>query len=929
MKSIQTRISIVIAVIMIIATTSLMITAMLRNRNVLDSDSDEIMLLAADLYAGDIDDNFISAEQSVGSIYNYAQKRAETYSDFLTDEEERDNFTYDISELGKSTAQNTRGAMAVYLRYNPDDFGPTDGFWYTIDTRNNEWLSAEPTDMSLYDKDDIEHVGWYYIPVAAKKALWMDPYFNQNLGVEMISYIIPYYHDGYTVGILGMDIDMQLLRDAVSKISVYNSGSAFLLSKDGDIIYHKYHKKGAALDSLPDNEQAYFREVMELEKDTVNFRRDSAGMVEKVILKELRNGMILGVSVPRSMIARPQIRLFYQLLFTSLIIIAISILTCILWIRSVIKPLGKMTDVADRYAAGDYSEKLSIDSKDEIGRLSRSLQTMAASLTDQVEVADEANRAKTSFLSNMSHEIRTPINAILGMNEMILRESAEKNTLTYSENIKMAGNTLLGLINDVLDFSKIEAGKIEIIPVDYDLSSVINDLVNMVRVRADEKGLKLIIDIDKEIPKLLNGDEVRIKQIITNMLTNAVKYTEKGSVTFSMGYERDERTSDGIILKVAVSDTGIGIRQEDIGRMFSKFERLDEKRFRNIEGTGLGMSITWSLLEMMGSGLKVKSKYGEGSEFSFELAQKVVKWDELGDYESAYRHNAGKRDNYKSMFTARNARVLMVDDNEMNLLVFKSLVKQTLVRTDTADSGDECLKLCDDIKYDIIFLDHMMPGKDGIETLHELREKGGLNADTPVICLTANAISGAREEYISEGFDDYLTKPIDTDKLEKIMLDMLPAERIDHVETSVDNDDVLEFEAWDDGDLSSDADAPDSRAKKKIEALSGHEMIDTEAGLRNCRYEEVYIEVIETFASTIDDTLKTLRFLKDEGDLKNYAIKVHSLKSTLRTAGCAKVGAKAQLLENAGKAGDRAYVNGNHDDLVSECLKLKEIINSI
>ncbi|MCR5672148.1 MAG: response regulator [Lachnospiraceae bacterium] len=584
-----------------------------------------------------------------------------------------------------------------------------------------------------------------------------------------------------------------------------------------------------------------------------------------------------------------------------------------------------MTDVADKYAQGDYSEKMTIDSKDEIGRLSRSLQTMAASLTDQVEVADEANRAKTAFLSNMSHEIRTPINAILGMNEMILRESSDKNTLTYSENIKMAGNTLLGLINDVLDFSKIEAGKIDIVPVDYDLSSVINDLVNMVRVRADEKALRLELDIDKNIPKLLNGDEVRIKQIITNMLTNAVKYTEKGSVTFKMGYERDAEFRDSIILKVSVKDTGIGIRKEDMEKLFIKFERIDEKRLRNVEGSGLGMSITRSLLEKMGSNLEVKSIYGEGSEFSFALCQKVVKWDPLGDYETAYSHNVNER-KYSSSFTAKNAKVLMVDDNLMNLLVFKSLVKQTLVHTDTAESGDECLKLCDDIKYDIIFLDHMMPGKDGIETLHELKEnKNGPNANTPIVCLTANAISGAREQYIREGFDDYLTKPIDTDTLEKVMLDLIPPEKIDHI--NIADDEILEFEA--EGPDAKGENADEKADPERLEALEDQDMIDTVLGLKNCLYEDVYIEVLKTLKNTIDDSVSELERFKNEGDLKNYAIRVHSIKSTCRTIGAVSVGAKAQKLEDAGKSGDRAYINGGHDDFVSDCMKLKEIINCI
>ena len=398
------------------------------------------------------------------------------------------------------------------------------------------------------------------------------------------------------------------------------------------------------------------------------------------------------------------------------------------------------------------------------------------------ERAIAASEAKSSFLSNVSHEIRTPINAVLGMNEMILRECEDKNILAYSESVRTAGNTLLGLVNDILDFSKIEAGKMEIIPVDYDLSSVINDLVNMIQTKADDKGLKLEIDINRNIPKLLNGDEVRIKQIITNLLTNAVKYTEEGTVTFCIRYDRLPDDPDSVLLKFYVKDTGIGIKKEDIKKLFSKFERIEEERNRNIEGTGLGMSITKRLLEMMDSSLVVESIYGLGSKFSFHLKQRVVKWEEIGDYEAAYKASIGRREKYHEKFRASKAEILVVDDTEVNLEVFKSLLKKTAVKVDTAISGDDGLTLAYDKKYDIIFLDHMMPEKDGIETLHELRSRPkDPNIKTPVICLTANAISGAREYYISEGFDNYLTKPVDSEKLENMILEYLPKEKIETV----------------------------------------------------------------------------------------------------------------------------------------------------
>ncbi|MCR5278321.1 MAG: response regulator [Lachnospiraceae bacterium] len=403
--------------------------------------------------------------------------------------------------------------------------------------------------------------------------------------------------------------------------------------------------------------------------------------------------------------------------------------------------------------------------------------TMVRELEIENAVAVEANKAKSSFLANMSHEIPTPINAVLGMNEMILRECEDESIVAYSESIKSAGHTLLGLVNNILDFSKIEAGKMEINPVDYDLSSVINDLVNMVYTRAEDKGLTLALNIDQGIPKCLHGDEIRVKQVITNILTNAVKYTEKGTVTFNLSFAKE--SDDEIMLKVMVEDTGIGIKKEDIHKLFEKFDRIEETRNRNIEGTGLGMNITQKLLEMMGADLQVSSTYGVGSSFAFDLKQKVTKWEELGDYESSYRELVANREIYREKFTAPDAHVLVIDDNPMNLVVFKSLLKQTRVKVDIANDGDEGLKMTHDRKYDVIFFDHMMPGKDGIETLHEMRGEGrNPNANTLSVCLTANAVSGAREEYLAAGFDDYLTKPVDPEKLEEMLVSMLPKEKI-------------------------------------------------------------------------------------------------------------------------------------------------------
>ena len=396
-------------------------------------------------------------------------------------------------------------------------------------------------------------------------------------------------------------------------------------------------------------------------------------------------------------------------------------------------------------------------------------------LREQKELADNACRAKTNFLANMSHEIRTPINAILGMDEMILRESGERETLGYASDIQSAGKTLLSIINDILDISKIEEGKMEIMATQYDLSSLVNDLMNMTLSRAEDKGLHFEVRVDENVPHLLCGDEIRIRQCALNILTNAVKYTEKGSVVLEIGYKK--LTGASIMLSFSVTDTGIGMKEEDMERLFAPFARIEEKRNRNIEGTGLGMSITKQLLELMGSKLEVQSVYGEGSTFSFAVKQEVVKWDGVGRLSCRLEQGGTNRSSYRELFHAPEARVLIVDDTPVNLTVIKGLLKRTRLKMDTAESGQEALRKAESQMYDVILLDHMMPGMDGIETLRELRKLPG-SGSVPCIALTANAVSGAREMYMDAGFSDYLSKPVDGAKLEKMLMRYIPPEKL-------------------------------------------------------------------------------------------------------------------------------------------------------
>ena len=417
------------------------------------------------------------------------------------------------------------------------------------------------------------------------------------------------------------------------------------------------------------------------------------------------------------------------------------------------------TDVGTLYALGDDTEQYHYMNE----------------LKKQREIADEANKAKSQFLANMSHEIRTPINAILGMDEMVLRTSTEKEVIDYAEDILSSGKTLLALINDILDFSKVEEGKMEIIPVQYEPVTMKNDLVNMVRERATQKGLAINVEYDGNIPRLLMGDEIRIKQCALNLLTNAVKYTKEGKIGLKIGYEKED--DQHIILSVVVSDTGAGIKQEDMDNLFSPFVRIDEEKNRNIEGSGLGISITKRLLDLMGSQLKVQSEFGKGSVFSFAVRQEVLSWDASGSGSEKYDSSGVRKKEYKELFHAPDARILVVDDIKMNLTVFTKLLRKTQIQIDTARSGPEAIALAKENSYDIIFVDHLMPDMDGIETLHHMKENEGANPPVYIV-LTANAISGAREMYLEEGFVDYVTKPVEGEKLEKLIMSYLKPEKL-------------------------------------------------------------------------------------------------------------------------------------------------------
>ena len=531
----------------------------------------------------------------------------------------------------------------------------------------------------------------------------------------------------------------------------------------------------------------------------------------------------------------------------------------------------------------------------------RSLDDLLRVVEAKCDDAQAATRSKTRFLANMSHEIRTPINSIMGMNEMILRESGESEIRGYAYEVKTAADSLLSLVNDILDITKIEEGKITVVSVNYKLSSLLNDIYNLIRFRAESKKIRFEIIADENLPSVLNGDDVKLKQIITNLLTNAVKYTHEGTVTLEV---KADENGDFLF---SVRDTGIGVKEEDISRLFDYFERIEETRNRSIEGVGLGLNITVSLLKLMGSELKVNSVYGIGSEFYFTLKQEVVNNAPIGELKLSLRAGEGER--YSASFTAPEARVLIVDDNEINRKVFINLLKKTKISIEEASSGMECLEKTAKTRYDIIFMDHMMPEMDGIEALHILRaSKENPCCDIPVVALTANAVAGAKEHYISEGFNAFLAKPINTEKLEKVVFRMLDKSLIESgEETDESESSALDFPVIDGVDWNYAA------LNLKDKALIANTVKMFRARLK------ADIAELDGYFEAIDDPEAC----------SSYRVKVHSMKSSAALIGIVQLTGMAMELEKAARNGDTQIIRALHPVFSQRWLSYYEPLGEI
>ena len=507
--------------------------------------------------------------------------------------------------------------------------------------------------------------------------------------------------------------------------------------------------------------------------------------------------------------------------------------------------------------------------------------------------ARAANHAKSEFLASMSHEIRTPLNAVLGMNTIILRDCQQArellqdnfdalkildNITSSAGDIENAGNNLLSLINQILDFSKVEAGKIELVENNYKLSSVLNDVSSMVALRAKSKDLEFHVDVDENLPDVYFGDEMRMRLIIQNLLTNAVKYTDHGSVDFSVSSANSGDVQPGgtLLLKILVKDTGIGIKKEDLDKIFRRFERVNLEHNSTIEGTGLGLAIVQLLCSKMGGKINLESEYGKGSVFTLTIPQKVISCEPVGNFRKKFEQSIINKEHYHELFKAPEAHILIVDDTHFNLVVAMGLLKKTEIKIDTASNGADAITFAGERPYDLILMDQRMPGIDGTEALHRIRE---FDQNTPVICLTADAILGARARYLSEGFTDYLTKPIDSAALEKMLLKYLPKDKIITIKEAEEK---------------TPQDETDDFAKLKG---SG---IQVDVGLRYSQNDKaLYRTLLSEYILSFEEKFNSIKRFCAFKNCERYGIVVHALKSSSRMIGATELSELCAKLEKA------------------------------
>ncbi len=579
---------------------------------------------------------------------------------------------------------------------------------------------------------------WYVIAMQGNgDVVFVPPYIDAQTGnmIISVSRMLPDRQN-----VISLDVQLKGIQNMVRELTLNGKGYGFIVNESGLIIAHRDEElKGTNLCDVIGGE-AYLNAITHADSPSFSYICD--GEKSTVFVNSIMNHWyVVMVVSDRELFSEVRSQLAANIIICALIFFMIAAFYYVGY-RNEQSYAKRMEEMRLEEQKASYERKV---------------------LELEKDAANASNKAKSDFLANMSHEIRTPMNAIIGMDEMILRSSPGEPIRKYALDIRSAGKTLLSIINDILDFSKIESGKMDLVPVEYRFASVMNDVVNMTMKKAQDKGLSYQITVPENTPSVLLGDEIRIRQIMLNLINNAIKYTNEGSVSVTVSYDEENE-----MLTIAVADTGIGIKEEDLGKLFGSFQRLEEDKNRSIEGTGLGLNITMRLVRMMDGTIDVESTYGEGTTFTARVKQQAVDRTPVGDFSGNLLRMQAQTESYRPALIAPDARVLVVDDNDMNLEVIVGLLEGTRIRVTTADSGPECLEILREKSFDVIFLDQMMPGMSGAQTLAVIRQEH-LADDIPLIALTADAIVGARDNYIREGFTDYLSKPVMYEALEAIL----------------------------------------------------------------------------------------------------------------------------------------------------------------
>ncbi len=1015
----------------------------------------QTIMLTADKKAMELNACFSAVEGAVKASADYILRTIDE-DKLMTDPEYEKTYTRTLIQQLKSLAYTSQNVVSVYFHMNMEKYGSDNGILLEGSSKRG-YIRVRPPDLKKFSPTDMEHVGWYYIPIWTEMPVWTDPYENKNTNMKIISYIIPMYRKGELLGVVGMDINLASIKDIIDSLPQEGMLS-LLVGKSGSLLYYN----NANLLQKSVIQSAEITDIMHQLKHNKSGYGLSSFYWDSVLYYGLEHLLDNDMKLIMSISSKEINNILYKhVLVTGLSLVLTCIMLALLLmfsIKTIINPIRIINKATTQLSRGELNISIPYKSNNELGQLAESIRKMSHQMQEYIEyireqtererkakeealtassnktrflasmytslhemdlntntfmevhtrkdiaeivgnkfnnaretiqhvmerrIKDEsakkdfmnfidfstleermkdkttiakefysvanywcrarfilidrnqdgtlhhvmwavenindeytereklrneaernaaASQAKSAFLANMSHEIRTPINAVLGMNEMILREANDKTVLEYASNIKNAGASLLEIVNEILDFSKIEAGKMELLPENYDISSIVIDLVNMISGRAKKKNLAFNLNIDPTLPKTLHGDSIRIKQCAINLLTNAVKYTKEGSVTFTVTHSRKGESKT--VIRITVKDTGMGIKKEDMNKLFSPFERIEEGKNKTIEGSGLGMSIVTRLLDMMNSKLEVKSEYNKGSEFSFSIEQEVVDWTEIGDINTTYQNSIKMMQSYKEKLHAPKAHLLFVDDTEMNLEVIKGFLKKTGIKLDTVTSGKEALEKARQTCYDIMFIDHRMPDMDGIETLHELKAmEDNKSLGKPCIALTANAISGVRKMYIEEGFTDYLSKPVNPDKLEDMIRQYLPQEYL---------------EDFSEEERSSSADSDDAeKISDFLQMIRSTEGIDEKTALVNCGTEEILKTAIVKYHASIEETCRQLQKFFDDKDWKNYGTKVHGLKSTSRLIGATELSSQAEHLEHCADREEVDEIKAKHPALMS------------